>query len=111
MEKFSVDPKDPYAVVSRSAPFVEITSKDDSAKLDAQVADEQEKRDANRSPLGALVVDVNIRDGEIGARRVGRSAELAGNHHALDGPRRVTERARDLDRRARDVALESILVE
>ena len=40
-----------------------------------------------------------------------RPAELAGNHPALDGPRRVPERARDLDRRAREVARKSILVE
>ena len=34
------------------------------------------KRDANRSPLSALVVHVNIGDGEAGARRVRRPAEL-----------------------------------
>ena len=34
------------------------------------------KRDANRPPLSALVVDVNIGDGEVGARRVRRPAEL-----------------------------------
>ena len=34
------------------------------------------KRDANRSPLSALVVDVNIGDGEVGGRRVRRPAEL-----------------------------------
>ena len=54
---------------------------------------------------------MNIRDREAGARRVGRTAELAGNHHALNGPRRAPEGARDLDRRAREVARESIRVE
>ena len=37
-------------------------------------------------------------DRDIGARRVGRTAELASDNHALDGPRRVPERARDLKR-------------
>ena len=54
---------------------------------------------------------MNIYDYEIGARRVGRSAELAGNHHALDRPRRIPERAKDLDRRAREVARQSVLVQ
>ena len=36
---------------------------------------------------------------------------MASNNHALDGLRRVTERARDLDRRAREVARQGILVE
>ena len=44
--------------------LVEIASKDDSAYLHAQVADEQQERDANRPPLGALIVDVNIGDCE-----------------------------------------------
>ena len=91
--------------------LVEVASKDDSAFLHAQVADEQHKRDSHRPPLGALVVDVNIGDCEIGARLVGRPAELTGSHHALDGPRRVPERGRDVDRRKREVARESILVE
>ena len=73
--------------------------------------DEQQERDAYRPPLGALAVDVNIGDCEVGARLVGRSAELAGNHHAVDGPRRGPERARDVDRRTREVARESVLVE
>ena len=60
---------------------------------------------------GALVVDVDVSDREVGARRVGSPAELASDHHALDGPRRVPERARDLDRRARVLALESVVVE
>ena len=50
-------------------------------------------------------------DRERGPRLVRRPAELAGNHHALDSPRRVPERARDLDRRARVVARKGILVE
>ena len=84
--------------------LVEIADEDDSAKLQAQVADEQQECDAHRPPPGALVVDVNIGDCEIGARLVGRPAEFAGNHHALDGPCRVPWRTRDLDRRAREVA-------
>ena len=66
--------------------LAEVAGKDDSAQLHAKVADKQQERDANRPPLGALVVDVNIGDGGIGARLVGRPAELAGNHHALDSP-------------------------
>ena len=41
--------------------FVEVAGDDDRAKLHAQVADEQQKLDANR-PLVELVVDVNIQD-------------------------------------------------
>ena len=37
--------------------------------------------------------------------------ELASDHHANHGPRGVPERARDLDRCAREVALQSVLVE
>ena len=46
----------PFAAASRSAPLLKVASKDDSARLHAQVADEQ-KRDANRPALSALVVD------------------------------------------------------
>ena len=46
---------------------VEIASEDDSAKLRAQVADEQQERDPNRPPLGALVADVDVGDCEVGA--------------------------------------------
>ena len=70
---------------------VEITSEDDSAELHAQVADEQQECDAHGPPLGALVIDVNVVDCGVGARLVGRPAEHAGNHHALDGPRGVPE--------------------
>ena len=41
----------------------------------------------------------------------GALRKLASNNHALDGPRRVPERARDLYRRARDVSRKSVLVE
>ena len=74
---------------------LEIASDGDSAELHAQVADEQHECDAHGPPLGALIVDVNSGDCEIGARLVGSSAELAANHHALEGPRRVPERAGD----------------
>ena len=90
---------------------VEITSEDDGTELHAQVADEQQECGAHRTPLGALIVDVNDGDCEIGARLVGRPAERAGNHHALDGPRGVPERTGDLDGRARVLALRSVLVE
>ena len=46
---------------------MEVAGEDDGAELHAQVADEQQKRDANRPPLGALVVDVNVGVCEIGA--------------------------------------------
>ena len=55
---------------------------DDSAQFYAQVADVQQQRDANRPPLGALAVDVNAGDREIGARWVRRSAEIASSNHA-----------------------------
>ena len=76
--------------------LVKIASEDDSAQLHAQVADEQQECGAHGPPLGALIVDVNIGDCD---------------HHALDGPRRVPERAGDVDRRTREVARESVLVE
>ena len=54
---------------------------------------------------------MSVGDCEIRARLVGRSAERASDHHALDGPCRVPERAGDMDRRAREVARQGILVE
>ena len=48
--------------------------------------------------LGALVVDVDVGDREVGAQLVGCSAEVASNNRALDGPCRVPELARDEDR-------------
>ena len=63
----------PFAAVSRLAPLL----KDDSTQLHAQVADEQQQRNANRPPLGALAVDVNVGDREVRARCVRRPAELA----------------------------------
>ena len=56
-------------------PSVKITGQDDCAQLHAQVADEQQQRDTNGPPLGALVVDVDIVDREVGARWVRRPAE------------------------------------
>ena len=70
--------------------FVEITRQDDSTKLHAQIADEQQKRNTDGPPLGALVVNVDVGDREVGARRVGRPADRASNHHALNGPMRNT---------------------
>ena len=94
--------------VRRSFALIEVAGEDDCAKLHAQVADEQQQRDTNGPPLGALVLDVDIGHREVGARRVGRPAELASDHGALDGPRRIPEQARDLDRRAREVARKGI---
>ena len=91
--------------------LIEVAGEDDSEELRAQIADEQQQRDANRPPLGALVVDVDVGDREVGARRVRRPAELASNNHALDSPRRVPGRADDVDGRTREVARESIVVE
>ena len=56
--------------------LVEVAVEDDIAQLHAKVADEQQKRDANRPPLGALDFDVDVGDREIGARQVRRPAEL-----------------------------------
>ena len=91
--------------------LIEVAGEDDRAELHAQVADEQQECHAHGPPLGALIVDVNIGDGEKGARLVGRPADFDSNHHAFDVPRRVPERAGDLDRRAREVAREDVLVE
>ena len=61
--------------------LAEVAGEDDSAQLHAKVADEQQLLDASRPPLGAL--DVNVGDGEVGARRVRCPAELASHNHAL----------------------------
>ena len=63
--------------------------------------------------FGALVVvDVDVGDREVGARRIRRPPELASNNHALDSPRRAPGRAADdVDGRTREVARESIVVE
>ena len=70
--------------------FVKIAGKHDRAKLHAQIADEPQQRNADGPPLGALVVDVDGGDREVGARRVGQPAELASDHHALEWPTRNT---------------------
>ena len=54
---------------------------------------------------------MDVGDREVRARLVGRPAELASDHHAFNSPRRVPERAEDLDQRAREVARKSIMVE
>ena len=77
---------------------------DDSTKLQAQIADEGQQRNAELPPLGALVVNVDVGDREVGARRVGCPAEPASNHHVLKGLRGIPARAWDVDRRAREVA-------
>ena len=67
------------------SPCVEIPSEDDGSEHEAQVAHQEQQGNADRSAFGALVVAVDIRHGEV--------------------------RAKDLDRRARAVALEGVLVE
>ena len=61
--------------------------------------------------LAHSLFDVNIGDCEVGTRLNGRPAELARDHHAFDGPRGVPQRARDLERCAREVALKGVLIE
>ena len=65
----------------------------------------------DRHLANSFLMWMDIGHREVGARRVGRPAELASDHGALDGPRRIPEQARDLDRRAREVAQKGILVE
>ena len=89
--------------------FVEITNQLDSTKLQAQIADEQQQRNADGPPLGAFVVNVDFGDREVGARRVGRPAQPASNHHVLKGLRGIPARAWDVDRRAREVARKKFL--
>ena len=91
--------------------LVEVAGKHNRTELETQVVDDAQERNAHRPPLGALVVDLDVGNRVIEARRVGGSAELAGNHHALDSPFRIPQRTGDVDRRAREVARESILVE
>ena len=45
--------------------IIQVAGEDDSEELHAQVADEQQQRDANRPPLGTLVVDVDVGDREV----------------------------------------------
>ena len=56
-------------------------------------------------------MDLNVGNREVGARRVGDSAEFASDDHALHGPRGVPMCAGDLDRRALAPALKGVLVE
>ena len=55
---------------------VEIASEDDSATHHAQIADVKQECDAHGPPLGALIVDVNIGDCEVGPRLVGRPSRF-----------------------------------
>ena len=89
----------------------EITGEHHHTELETQVSDQEEQGNTDGPPLGALVVDVDVRDSKVGARLVGCPAELASNHHVLNGPRGQPERARDLDRRARELTRESIFVQ
>ena len=70
--------------------LVEVPSEHDRPELEAQVPDEQQKRDAHRLPFRASVVDVDIRYGNVGARLVGCLAKFAGNCHTFNRRRRVT---------------------
>ena len=103
-----------FSIVRWCFPFnrlVEINGEHHRAELETQVSDQEEQGNTDGPPLGGLFVDVNISDGEIGARLVGRPSEHARDHHALDGPRTTPDRARDVDRRTREVARESVLDE
>ena len=71
--------------------FVEIADEDNSAEIEAQVPNQEEQGNANGPLLGALVVHVNIDDCEVGARLVGRFAELASDHPAFNSPCRITK--------------------
>ena len=97
---------------SRSASLLnEVSCKHNRTELEAQVTDEEQQRNAHRPPLGALVLDMDAGDREIGARRVGSSAEVACNNHTLDGPRGVPQLARDEEWNTRVVGLKGVLVE
>ena len=65
---------------------MKITRQDDSAEFRTKVANEKQKRDADGPPLGALLVNVDVGHREIRARRVGRPAKRASDHHAFNGP-------------------------
>ena len=67
--------------------FIEVSCQDDSAEREAQLVDEEQQGDTNRSPLGATVVDMDVGNRETGAR--GSSAEFASDNLALEGPQRV----------------------
>ena len=56
-----------------------------------------------------LILDIG--NCEIGARRVGGSAELAGDNHALDSPRGELELERHAGRRAGVAGLEGVLIQ
>ena len=67
--------------------FVEVAGQDQHTELETQ------ESDANRSAFVAPVVDVHVCNSDVLARLVGSSAELAGDDHALKGPRRISVRA------------------
>ena len=103
-----------FTIAGRCFPFnglVEVTGEHHCAELETQVSDHEEQGNAYGPPLGALVVDVSMGHSEVRAQLVRSPAKLTSNRHALDGPCRVPERTGDLDRRARDVARESVLFE
>ena len=54
---------------------------------------------------------MDVGNREIGARRIGGSAEFASDNHTLVGPRGVLVRGGDLDRRARVPMFRGVLVE
>ena len=56
--------------------FVKIPRQDDSTKLQAQIADDKQQRNADGTPLGAPVVNVDVGDREVGARRLGRPVHV-----------------------------------
>ena len=66
--------------------LVEVSSEHHRTELDAQVSDEQQKRDAHRPSFSAFVVDVDVRDSKVRARLIGCPAKFAGNRHTFNSP-------------------------
>ena len=102
---------EPPETASRSAPLLK-TQVDTTAPSLRQKSGTKSKNAVHTDRLFCeVVVVVEVGNREVEARRVGCSAEFSSDGNALDGPRGVPERARDVDRRAREVACNSVLVE
>ena len=104
----------PVGVSSRELPLnglVEVAGKHDNAEHRAKVADERHQRDAHGSASGAFIIDMNVGDREIRTRRVGSSAKLVSDHHAVNRPCGVRVPPRNLKRCAREVPCKSVLVQ
>ena len=86
----------------------EIASEDDSADLHEKEADKQRECNTSRPPLGALVVDV-IGDCAIGARLVGRYAELA-SHASLQQPMLSNKREHGTRKSVQEMSLVKVFL-